>query len=112
MKSSTGNVQAVKYRATKDKSDGKPKVVYMLTTEGPASMAPSGKSDKDGNPIVKPACVNSYNLNMGGVDMTDQQLHSVSLVRKAYWVRKGKENLQVVLENCITFVYAMRAVGA
>ena len=89
MKSSTGNVQAVKYRATKDKSDGKPKVVYRLTTEGPASMAPSGKSDKVGNPIVKPACVNSYNLNMGGVDMTDQQLHSVSLVRKTYkWYLK------------------------
>ena len=57
MKSSTGNVQAVKDRATKDKSDGKPKVVFMLATEGPASMAPSRKSDKDGNPIVKPACL-------------------------------------------------------
>ena len=89
MKSESGSLLAVKFRANKNKSNNKPKEVCMLTTEGRAAMVPTGKSDKDGNPISKPACITAYNHNMGGVDMVDQQLHSVTLVRKTYkWYKK------------------------
>ena len=43
MKSQTGHMQAVKFRAKKNKSNGKPKEVCMLTTEGRAAMVPTGK---------------------------------------------------------------------
>ena len=36
-----------------------------------------GKTDKDGNPIIKPALIKAYNHHMGGVDRVDQQLHSM-----------------------------------
>ncbi|KAK6191071.1 hypothetical protein SNE40_002819 [Patella caerulea] len=82
-------MQAVKFRAKKNKSNGKPKEVCMLTTEGSAARIPTGKNDKDGNPIAKPACIIAYNHKIIGVDMVDQQLHSVIVVRKTYkWYKK------------------------
>ena len=60
----------------------------MLTTKGKVAMIPTGKSDK-GNAICKPACIISYNHKMGGEDTVDQQLHSVTVVRKTYkWYKK------------------------
>jgi len=89
MKSTIGNMLAVKFRAVKNKSNGKPKEVCMLTTEGRAVMIPSGKTDKDDNPITKPACIVAYNRKMGRVDMVDQQLRSLIVVRKTYkWYKK------------------------
>lgn len=35
-------------------------------------MVDSGKSDKDRNPIIKPAMIKAYNQHMGGVDRVDQ----------------------------------------
>ena len=89
MKSQTGNMLAVKFRAIKNKSNGKLKEACMLTTEGRAAMIRTGKTDKDNNPTTKPACIIAYNHKMGGVDTVDQQLRSLSVVRKTYkWYKK------------------------
>ena len=45
--------------------------------------------DQEGNAVQKPACILSYNTEMGGVDMVDQQLHSLTVMRKSYkWYKK------------------------
>ena len=80
---------AVKYRAVKNKSDGKPKIVHMLTTKHTNVVAPTKKKDRDGEVIKKPQAVIDYNMHMGGVDMVDQQLHQIQALRKTYkWYRK------------------------
>ena len=68
---------ACKFRARKDKANKKPKVVFMLSTVHNSAMVDTGKTDKDGNPIIKPALIKAYNHHMGGVDRVDQQLHSM-----------------------------------
>jgi len=86
---STRKVMAVKYRAMKDKAQKKPKVVHMLTTAHPNTMENSKKTDKDGNIIKKPSCILRYNHSMGGVDLLDQQLDSLLVLRKSYkWYKK------------------------
>ena len=61
----------------------------MLATEGRAAMTPNGKTARGDNPIAKPACIVAYNHEMGRVDMDDQQLRSLSVVRKTYkWYKK------------------------
>ena len=86
---STSGVLAVKYRATKDKANRKPKVVCLLSTDHANTVANSNKKDKDGNPVPKPTCVLEYNRCMGGVDLMDQQLDSLLVIRKAYkWYKK------------------------
>ena len=62
---------AVKFRATKNKFNGKPKEVCMLNIKRKAAMIPTEKTDKDGNPITKPACIVAYNRKMGGVNVVD-----------------------------------------
>jgi hypothetical protein len=85
----TGNILAVKFRALKNKSNNKPKEVYMLTTEGRATLEDTGRKDKEGHAIIKPSCIVSYNHKMGGVDMVDQLLHGLNTVRKTYkWYKK------------------------
>jgi hypothetical protein len=80
---------AVKFRAIQNKANNQPKVVCMLTTGHRALIENSGKKDKDGNDIRKPTCILSYNNQMGGVDMVDQQLHGIQTLRKTYkWYRK------------------------
>jgi len=87
--SDTG-VLAVKYRATKDKSNNKPKVVCLLSTDHANVVAPSPKKDKDGNDIMKPMCVMAYNRSMASVDLMDQQLEALLVIRKAYqWHKKN-----------------------
>ena len=52
-------------------------------------MGHTNKQDKDGNTITKPTCIISYNQNMGGVDMTNQQLDGIDVLRKSYkWYKK------------------------
>ena len=47
------------------------------------------KRDKDGNITTKPTCITSYNHNMGGVDMMDQQLDAIHVPRKSdKWYKK------------------------
>ena len=40
--------------------------------------------DKEESIITKPTCIISYNHNMGGVDMMDQQLDAIDVLRKSY----------------------------
>ena len=52
-------------------------------------MRSSGAMDNQGALIQKPTCIMSYNTKMGCVDHVDQQLHSVSVMRKNYkWYKK------------------------
>ena len=84
-----GDVLAVKYRGAKDTSRGKPKTVCLLTTAHTAQMRNTAIRDQEGNALQKPACILSYNTKMGGVDMVDQQLHSLTVMRKSYkWYKK------------------------
>lgn len=87
--SETYNVIACKYRAAQDKASNQQKVVYMLSTCHPPTMVETEKKDREGQNIVKPAAVKSYNQHMGGVDRVDQQLHGVHVLRKHYkWYKK------------------------
>lgn len=80
---------ACKFRALQDKANKKPKIVYMLTSLHNASMVDTGKTDKDGTQIIKPAMISAYNHHMGGVDRLNQQLHSIQALRKTYkWYKK------------------------
>ena len=52
-------------------------------------MGHTKKRDKDGNSIMKPTCIISYNQNMGGVNVMDQQLDAIDVLRKSYkWYKK------------------------
>ena len=73
-------VLAVKFRAKQDKANKQPKVVCLLSTDHGNKVAPSSKTDKDGNPVFKPTCVLDYNCSMGGVDVMDQQLESLCYI--------------------------------
>ena len=45
--------------------------------------------DKDGNVIQKPTCINAYNHTMVGVDLMDQQLGGIDVLRRSYtWYKK------------------------
>ena len=79
-----------KYRSMQDKSTGKPKMVYALSTAFAPGMGNTNRRDRDGNVIQKPTCINSYNHNMGGVDLMDQQLDGINVLRKSY---KGYKKL-------------------
>jgi len=86
---STTGVLAVKFRALQDKANKQPKVVCLLSTDHENKVAPSAKADKDGNAVMKPTCVLDYNRCMGGVDLVDQQLDSLLVIRKSYkWYKK------------------------
>ena len=79
----------VKYRAIKDKSNKKPKVVYMLTTCHQPTMLEVDAYHPEGHAVFKPEAIKAYNHHMGGVDMVDQQLHNLRTLRKTYkWYRK------------------------
>ena len=83
------NILAVKYRAAKNKSDGKPKVVHLLSTKYNAAMKNTSKTDHDGNIIQEPDAIIYYNKNMGGVDKIDQQLDNINIIRKSFkWYHK------------------------
>ena len=84
-----GNILAIKFRTAKNKSDGKPKVVHLLSTQHTAAMKNTSKTDDDGNIIQKPDAIIYNNKNMGGVDKIDQQLDSINIIRKSFkWYHK------------------------
>ena len=70
-----------KFRPTKDKANGKPKVC-MLTTGCNTEIVDTGEKDRNRNPIMKSAVINYYNHHMGGVDQVDQQLHAIHYLEK------------------------------
>ena len=83
------NSLAIKYRAAKNISYGKPKVVHLLSTKHNAAMKNTSKTDHDGNMIQKPDAIIYYNKNMGGVDKIDQQLDNINIIRKSFkWYHK------------------------
>ena len=52
-------------------------------------MGHTNKRDKDGNVIQKPTCIDAYTHSMGGVDLMDQQLDGINVLRKSYkWYKK------------------------
>ena len=52
-------------------------------------MVNTGKVNSNTNPIFKPSMIANYSRNMGNVDMVDQQLHGLHLLRKSYkWYKK------------------------
>ena len=57
---------ACKYRAIKDTWRKKAKVVFMLSSCHQPAMEPTVKLTKDGDPVMKPVMVKSYNSQMGG----------------------------------------------
>ena len=44
-------------------------------------MDHTNKWDIDGSVIQKPTCMNAYNHAMGGVDLMDQQLDAIDVLR-------------------------------
>ena len=58
---------ACKYHAIKDTSGNKAKMVFMLSTCHQPAMEPMVKLTKDGDPVMKPVMVKSYNSHMAGV---------------------------------------------
>ena len=79
----------MKYRSLQDSSTGKSKVVYLLSTAHKPTEGNTNKRDRDGNIVRKPTCIIDYNYNMGGVDMVDQQLDAIDVLRKSYkWYKK------------------------
>ena len=68
----------------------------LSTCQNPA-MVETGKSNHEGNPVMKPTMVSSYNTHMGGVDRIDQQLDNIQSLRKSYkWYKKLA--LQLVIQ--------------
>ena len=60
-------------------------------------MVETGKSNHEGNPVMKPTMVSSYNTHMGGADCIDQQLQNIQSLRKSYiWYKKLA--LQLVMQ--------------
>ena len=101
---------AVKFRSQHDKSNKKPKLVYLLTTSHANAIAACSKKDKDGNAIMKPARVLDYNRCMGGVDLVDQQLDSLLVIRKTYKLYK-KVVFRVLLQCMLSTHKLMQREG-
>ena len=52
-------------------------------------MGNTTKKDRDGNINQNPTSIISYNHNMGGVDVVDQELDALHVLRKSYkWYEK------------------------
>ena len=80
---------AVKYHAIKDKSNKKPKVVYILTPCHQPTMLEVDAYHPEGHAVFKPEAIKAYSHYMRGVDMVDQQLHNLHTLCKTYkWYRK------------------------
>ena len=85
----SGTLMAVKYRTSKDNSKGKPKTVCLLSTVHAAEMKNTNSRDAQGNAVKSLTCVMPYNVKMGGVDHVDQQLYTVTVMRRSYkWYKK------------------------
>ena len=83
------NMLAMKYRGAKDKTAGKPKTVHVILTKHSARMVNTSKADVQGNIFRKSKAIVYYNTNVGDADRTDQQLHGIHVLRKAYkWYQR------------------------
>ena len=83
------DIIVMKFRAHQDRSSGKARVVYLLTTAHKPLQVNTSKSDRDGDIIQKSSYIVYHNYNMGGVDMVDQQLNSIKVLWTIYkWYKK------------------------
>ena len=83
------DIVIARYRSNKDRTSGPAKVVNILSTAHGAALGATARRDRDGNLVRKPTSIISYNHNMGGVDLMDQQLEGIDALRKAYkWYKK------------------------
>ncbi|XP_033114489.1 uncharacterized protein LOC117114968 [Anneissia japonica] len=83
------NILACKFRWKKDKANGKPMIIHMLSSKHTYGIESSGGKDRDNSDIIKLTVILNYNQKMGGVDVTDQQLHGIQTTRKSYkWSTK------------------------
>ena len=83
------DIMIVKFRAHKNKSNGKPKVVHVLTTRHSNVLSATKEKDGAGEVVKKPTGVIDYNLHMGGVAKIDHQLYQLHALRKNYkWHKK------------------------
>ena len=84
-----GNILVMKYRAAKDKSQKKRKIVHLISTKHAANMKNTTNRDAQANVVQKPEAIVYYNQKMGGVGKIDQQLHGIQVLRKTYkWCHK------------------------
>ena len=97
------DIAIMKYRHLKNSSSGKPKVVHLLSTAHWPAQGNTNKRDRDGTIIRKPTCIIDYNYKMGGVDMVDQQLDAIDVLRKSYkWYKKTFPETYDAVYTCIT----------
>ena len=79
----------MKYRAKWDGLRGQPKLVYVLSTSHGAAIKNTNRVDTGVNVIQKPTCIIDYNHNMGGVDLVDQQLDSLDVLKMVQMVQEA-----------------------
>ena len=64
-------------------------------------MKNTNREEMEGNALQKPTSIIDYSHNMGGVDLVDQQLDSLNILRKSYkWYKTLSETGYVM---CIGF---------
>ena len=59
-------------------------MVYVLHTSHGAALKNTNRMNTDGNVIQKPTSIIDYNHNMGSVDLVNQELDSLDVLRKLY----------------------------
>ena len=80
----------------------------MLSSMHTAEMVNTQKKRRNGEDIIKPQCVLSYNEGMGGVDRSDQRASTYQCVRKCVkWYKKLFFYI-VDMCNCEFFSFACR----
>jgi hypothetical protein len=84
------NSKGVKICHWKDKRD-----VFTLSTcpEHDVQLLPTGKKNRMGEEVMKPACITDYNAAKIGVDKSDQMTFYNSVLRRA---PNGTENLPLI----------------
>ena len=77
----------------------------MLCGMHTAEMVNTQKKHKNGQDIIKPQCVLSYNEGMGEVDRCDQRASNYQCVRKC--VKWCKKLFFYILDMCIVNCYLL-----
>ena len=95
--SSTDELLALKWQDKKE--------VKMLSSMHTAEMINKQKKHKNGEDIIKPQCVLSYNEEMRGVDRSDQRASTYQCVRKC--VKWYKKLFFYILDICIVNSYLL-----
>ena len=72
--------------------------VRILSTMHTSGMKDTGKNERNGDPRLKPQCVQTYNSGMGGVDASDQMAATYRFVQK--YVKWYQEALLLPLGYC------------